>query len=107
MFILSLVTVLPVLLAFMKMEQHSTTVRLLGVLDRLGIRPAHYGVVRGARIEILYKVNGRKKWYKGTIVTIKKHTVDIWFDDGQVDVYDINELEGMERKGELRKGVPS
>lgn len=81
----------------------STMVRLMMVLETIGVRDAHYGIARGARIEVLYKVRRSSgRWYKGTIMKVYGNNVEIWFDDGQVDIYGISELEEMVGIGEIR-----
>ena len=83
----------------------STMSRLMNVLDTIGVRDAYYGVAIGARIEILYKVGvgTDSSWYKGTIIRVYGNNVEICFDDGQVDVYSIDELEKMVDICEIRK----
>jgi hypothetical protein len=76
---------------------------VLEVLDRLGIRDQMYGVVIGARLEVLFKHGNLMSWYRGTITRWLGADLEIQFDDNDTHVFSVDEFVDMYQKGELRK----
>ncbi len=80
----------------------SSRKRVLKVLENLGFPGACYDWIRGHRVSVMFIESGRPKWYRGTIMDYKNGITRIEFDDGDTHHFTVDEMEEMERKGEIK-----
>ncbi len=76
--------------------------RVLRVLEKLGFPGACYDWITGHRVTVMFIENGSPKWYRGTIMESTNGMTRFEFDDGETHHFYVDEMEAMERNGEMK-----